>query len=47
MSNVVTFPNAKLPTKRELRARTNLPYQLWRFVILNFKMIKMITKGHH
>mgnify|MGYP006279288365 CR=1 FL=1 len=47
MSNAVTFPNAKMPSKRELRARTNLAIQLWRFIILNIKMIKMVSKGHH
>lgn len=47
MSNVVTFTNAHTPSKSELRARTNIFIQIWRFVILNIKMLKMVAKGHH
>ncbi len=47
MSNVITFTEAHVPSKRELRARTNLIVQLWRFAVLNVKMLVMVTKGHH
>ena len=47
MSNVVTFTHAQTPAKRELSARTNLIYQLWRFLVLNIKMLKMVAKAHH
>lgn len=47
MSNVTTFPNARKPSPGELRARHNVFIQLWRFAVLNIKMIIMVTKGHH
>lgn len=47
MSDVVTFTNSQAPTKKELKARTNVLVQLIRFVSLNLRMLKMITKGHH
>lgn len=27
--------------------RVFLPWQLWRFVVLNLKMVEIIIKGHH
>ncbi len=39
--------HAPLPTEKTLRARRNIFIQLWRFIAINFKMIKMIRKGHH
>lgn len=47
MGNATTFPNATLPTERQVRARRNLFIQAVRFAALNIKMIVMITKGHH
>ena len=47
MSNLTTFPNARKPSARELGMRSNVLYQLWRFVVLNIKMIVMVTLGHH
>ena len=47
MSNVVSFPNAYIPSKRELRKRKSVCYQLGRFAILNVKMLKMVLQGHH
>ena len=47
MSNLTTFPNAPLPTESQVRARSNLFIQVTRFAVLNFKMIVMVTKGHH
>jgi hypothetical protein len=47
MSNLTTFPDAHLPSDKEVRARSNLLVQFWRFAILNVKMIVMVTKGHH
>lgn len=47
MSNAKTITGAYVPSKREVRARSNLFIQFWRFIILNFKMIVMVTKGHH
>lgn len=42
-----TFPNAPLPDEKELKARTSVVRQAWRFAILNVKMITMVSKGHH
>jgi hypothetical protein len=39
--------HAPLPTEKTLRFRKNLLIQFWRFVVINFKMIKMIRKGNH
>ncbi len=47
MSNITTFPDARVPTESEVRARRNVLIQAWRFAILNLKMIMMVTKGHH
>ena len=47
MSNLTTFPDARVPTDSELRARKNVLVQAWRFALLNLKMILMVSKGHH
>lgn len=47
MSNVKAFPDARVATPGEMRARTNLVIQVFRFVVLNLKMIAMVSKGHH
>jgi len=47
MSNLTTFPNARVATPAEIRARKNLAVQFVRFIALNLKMIVMVTKGHH
>ena len=47
MSHVTSFPDARVPSKGELSARSNVFVQAWRFAVLNVKMIMMVTKGHH
>lgn len=47
MSDLTTFPDARIATASEIRARKNLAVQFVRFVVLNLKMIVMVTKGHH
>ncbi len=47
MSNVQSFPDAHLPDPKEIKRRSNVVVQGWRFAILNLKMITMVTKGHH
>jgi hypothetical protein len=47
MTNLTTFPEARVPTDGELRARKNVLVQAWRFALLNLKMIAMVSKGHH
>lgn len=47
MSNLTTYPTARVPSAGEVRARKNLLVQVVRFAALNIKMIVMVTKGHH
>lgn len=47
MNHVTTFPDAPLPSEKELRARTSVIRQGWRFAVLNLKMLAMVTKAHH
>lgn len=47
MSDLTTFPSAPQPSAKELRSRTNVFVQGWRFAILNLKMLAMVRKGHH
>jgi hypothetical protein len=35
-----------IPTKTTIYWRTNLIYQVFRFVKLNFKIMRMVVKGH-
>jgi hypothetical protein len=37
---------APMPTNRTLRRRQNIPFQFLRFMILNFRMVRMVTRGH-
>lgn len=34
------------PTKRTLFMRSFLPWQLWRFLVINIRMVLMIRKSH-
>ena len=47
MSYVTTFSQDLVAPKSQIRARNNVLIQLWRFAVLNIKMIVMVTKGHH
>ena len=47
MNATEQFPDARVPSVREVQARGNLIVQMWRFTILNLKMLRMITNGHH
>jgi len=38
---------ATKPTRATVFLRTFLPWQLWRFVRLNLRMIRVIGKSHH
>lgn len=38
---------APLPTRRTLRRRTSMPVQIVRFALINLRMLRMVTKGHH
>lgn len=37
---------APLPTPTTLRRRKSLPYQVYRFFVINLRMIRVIIKGH-
>lgn len=47
MENQADLSGAPLPTEQTLKMRKNLIMQLWRFVVLNLKMVAMIFKGNH
>lgn len=47
MSNVTSFPEAPLPDAKQIKQRTNVVLQSWRFAVLNLKMLGMVRKGHH
>jgi hypothetical protein len=34
------------PVKSTLFWRKNIPYQIWRFFILNYKIIRIVVRGH-
>ncbi len=34
------------PTRPTLFMRTFLPYQMWRFAVINLKMIEIIRRSH-
>ena len=38
---------APMPTKHTLRMRTNIPFQVLRFAIVNLKMLRMVIKSHN
>ncbi|QDV07087.1 hypothetical protein Poly30_26060 [Planctomycetes bacterium Poly30] len=38
---------ATLPTGWTRFCRIFLPYQIWRFAMINLKMLRIIWKGHH
>ncbi len=37
---------ASKPTRFTVFQRTLLPFQAWRFVVINLKMIDIIRRGH-
>jgi hypothetical protein len=47
MSHTSTFSDAPQPTPKEVKARSNVLRQGWRFAVLNVKMLDMVRKGHH
>jgi len=36
-----------IPTRATRFWRTNVLYQMWRFVVINLKMMRVITRSHH
>ena len=45
--NVTTFPDAPQPDAKQIKARTSVLKQGWRFAVLNLKVITMVNKGQH
>ncbi len=39
--------SSPLPTARTLRMRQFIPYQLWRFMWINMRVLGMVFKAHH
>ena len=46
MVGELTDSIAPMPTRRTVRMRTFMPYQAYRFGMVNLKMIKMIRRSH-
>ncbi len=42
----MSHPQISRPTRRTLFLRTFLPWQLWRFVRINLKMLGIIRSSH-
>jgi len=38
--------NIMLPNKRTLFLRYFLPWQIYRFIVINIKMLRMMARGH-
>ncbi len=34
------------PTPRTVAMRTFVPWQMWRFIVINLRMFRMIAKSH-
>lgn len=47
MDNQADLSGAPLPTSQTLKMRKNIFFQMWRFVVLNLRMVAMIFKGNH
>ena len=47
MSYTPDLSLAPMPDARTLRRRNSLCYQAWRFLVLDFKMMKVIFKKSH
>ena len=51
--NTTTLPgeqsvdHAPLPTPRTLQRRRSLAVQVWRFAVINLRMLRMIRRSHH
>jgi len=37
---------APMPTGFTRHMRTSLPWQLWRFLVINFKIFRLLAKSH-
>lgn len=37
---------APMPTPQTLRRRNSVLFQMWRFVVINLRMIRVILRGH-
>ena len=46
MVGELTDSIAPMPTDRTIRARTNLPYQVYRFGRVNLRMLKLVRRSH-
>ncbi len=52
MSDIESQPfadlsGAPMPTEKTLKRRASLPFQSFRFAVFNYRILRMITKGHH
>lgn len=42
----IEHPHVSRPTRGTLFLRTFVPWQLWRFIRINLKMLGVIGRGH-
>ncbi|GEM_PF-3580414 len=42
----VNKKNILIPIEKTIAMRTNLPWQIYRFAVINIRMLKMIWKSH-
>jgi hypothetical protein len=47
MDNYADLTGAPRPIEKTLKMRKNVPFQFWRFLSLNIRMVAMIFKGDH
>jgi hypothetical protein len=40
-------PDVMRPTRGTIFKRTFIPYQVWRFIVINLKMLGIIRASHH
>lgn len=41
------FAAVAVPTGRTIGLRTFIPWQLVRFLVINLRMLRIISRGHH
>ena len=47
MNEINTNPYATQPTRFTIFLRTFLPWQLWRFICINLRMMQLIGREKH
>ncbi|NNN14097.1 MAG: hypothetical protein HKL81_10175 [Acidimicrobiaceae bacterium] len=45
-NSAIKIATAPLPTRKTLKSRKNIPFQIVRFAVFNIRMLKMVTRAH-